>query len=312
MRELLDNDEKIACIIATMGTTDAFGIDNLEFLVNLRDRLVREYRLPYSPHIHADAVIGWPWAVFNDYDFEANPLGFPPRTLRSLWDAQTGVRALKMADSVGFDFHKTGYTPYVSSLFLCRDREDLNLVTRDASLMPYLFQFGNYHPGVFTMETSRSGGAVLAALANLKTFGKEGYRAILGHIVTMAESLRHRLEDSPFAVVVNNYNYGPVTLFRLYPEGVEAKGAYLEEATDPQAKDRLLANNDYNRRIFTALHQQMEAGQGLALSLTDRYRLAACQEPILALKSFVMSPFVDEKAMDRLLECLLEARGVVS
>lgn len=312
LRSSLDRGEKIACIIATMGSTDAFGMDNLQFLVGLRDRLVEEYQLPYRPHIHADAVIGWAWAVFNDYDFDTNPLGFTPRTLRSLWDAHMGVRALELADSMGLDFHKTGYTSYVSSLFLCKDRDDLNLISRDTSSMPYLFQFGNYHPGVFTMETSRSGGGVLAALANLKAFGKEGYRAILGHIVTMAESLRHHLENSPYAVVANSYNYGPVTLFRLYPDGVEAKQTYKKEVLDPEATEQLLAHNDYNRRIFKVLQKQMEAGRGLALSITDSYRVAACGEPIVALKSFVMSPFVDEEAMGRLLKCLFEARSEVS
>ncbi|MBC8248188.1 MAG: anti-sigma factor antagonist [Anaerolineales bacterium] len=308
LRGLLERAEKIACIVATMGTTDAFGIDNLEYIVRLRDRLADEYELPYRPHVHADAVIGWAWAVFNDYDFDANPMGFPSRTLRSLWDARTNIRALGMADSIGVDFHKTGYTPYVSSLFLCKDRSDLNLITRDTALMPYLFQFGNYHPGVFTLETSRSGGAILSALANLKLLGQEGYRALLGHIVSMAEVLRAKLEEAPHACLVNDYNYGPVTLFRVYPDGVEAKAAYREESTRPELADQLRAHNDYNRRVFDVLHRQMESGEGMALSLTDQYRVTPYGEPILALKSFVMSPFVDEAAMNHLITCIEQAR----
>lgn len=308
LRRQLDQGRKIGCIIATMGTTDAFGIDNLEYIVGLRDRLVEEYSLDYRPHVHADAVIGWAWTVFNDYDFEANPLEFGPRTLRSLWDASLGVRTIGLADSVGIDFHKTGYTPYISSLFIVRDHADMSLIARDQSVMPYLFQFGNYHPGEFTLETSRSGGSVLAALANLKALGKEGYRILLGHIVTMAESLRRRLELAGFAAVANSYNYGPVTLFRLYPEGVEAKTAYRREVTDADAAAEVRTHNDYNRRISEILRRQMDAGDGLALSMTDRYRVSASGEPILALKSFVMSPFVDEAAMDRLMDCLGRAR----
>jgi len=312
MRNLLDKGERIACITCTMGTTDAFGIDNLEYVVRLRDRLVEEYKLTYKPHIHADAVIGWAWSVFNDYDFNGNPMNFSPRTLRSIWDARTSISCLHMADSVGIDFHKTGFAPYVSSLFLCKNKDDISLIARDREIMPYLFQFGNYHPGVYTLETSRAGGSVLSAWANLRFFGKEGYRALLGHVVSVSESLRSRMEHSESVCLLNDYNYGPVTLFRVYPEGVDAAAAYRRETTGKDGKEELLRHNDYNRKIFKALHRQMEEGDGLALSITDHYRAAANGESILALKSFVLTPFVDQSAMDRLMECLEEARKEVA
>lgn len=311
LRKSLRRGERIACVIATLGTTDAFGLDNLEAIVRLRDRLTEEYRLDYRPHVHADAVIGWPWAVFNDYDFTANPMGFPARTLRSLWDVRAILRTLPLADSIGLDFHKTGYAPIASSLFLCRDRADLNLISRDLTLMPYLFQFGNHRPGVYTLETSRSGGSVLAALANLKLLGKEGYRVLLGHIVTMAELLRTKLERAPYARIVNDSNHGMVTLFRVYPDGVDANLAYHEEATLPEKADQLAAHNDYNRRVFAELRRQVEQGQGMNLGMTDQYRLSPSGTPIVALKSFVMSPFVDEAAMDFLIDCLERARRTV-
>ncbi|HRU06629.1 MAG TPA: aspartate aminotransferase family protein, partial [Candidatus Brocadiia bacterium] len=288
--------------------TDAFGMDNLEFIVRLRDRLVEDFRLPYAPHVHADAVIGWPWAVFNDYDFDANPMNFPPRALRCLWDASSSIRHLHLADSIGIDFHKTGYGPYISSLFLCKNKADLDRITRDQTLMPYLFQFGNYHPGVFTLEASRGCGGVFSALANLKLLGKTGYRAILGHIVAMAEHLRARLEAAPGACVVNDYNAGPVTLFRVYPDGVDAKDAWRKERVNPGFAAQLRKHNEYNRRVFDALQRQMESGQGPALSLTDHYRATPVGDPILALKSFVMSPFTTAADMDLVADCIEKAR----
>lgn len=308
LRAAFGRGDGVACVIATVGTTDAFGLDNVEAVVRLRDRLAAEYRLPYRPHVHADAVIGWPWAVFNDYDFAANPLELPPRTLRSLGDVRTVVRGLSMADSVGIDFHKTGYGPMTSSLFLCRDRTDLGLIARDPALMPYLFQFGGYRPGAYTLETSRPGGPVLAALANLKLLGREGYRVLLGHVVTMAEALRAKLERTPHARVVSDYNHGPVTLFRVYPDGVDANAAYREETTRANAGRRLEAHNAFNRRVFEVLRRQVAEGGGVNLGLTDRYRLSASDRPVVALKSFVMSPFVDEAAMDHLLVCVERAR----
>lgn len=312
MHDLLQKGEKIACIVATMGTTDAFGIDNLEYIVRLRDELVEQYQLSYKPHIHADAVIGWAFAVFNDYDFDKNSMAFSPRTLHSLWDVRHKILSLNLADSVGIDFHKTGYTCYTSSLFLCKNFEDLSLVSRDKKSMPYLFDSGKYHPGTFTLEVSRAAGPVLSALANLKLLGKNGYRAILGHIVTMAGKLRSRIERVQYACILNDYDQGSGTLFRVYPDGVDAKSAYLEEFTHPEFAEQLVIHNEYNRKIFIALQQQVENGFGIALSLTERYRMTSYGEPIVALKSYIMSPFVDAEVMETLFSCLEEARSTVS
>jgi L-2,4-diaminobutyrate decarboxylase len=146
----------VAVIIATMGTTDAFGLDDLAAIVRLRDDLAQEYSVP-PPHVHADAVIGWVWSVFRDYDFEANPLGFHARTIRSLQDSLQRLGYLGLADSLGVDFHKTGYTPYISSAFLAKERDDLIRLSRHPEEMPYLYQFGQYRPGIYTLECSRCG-----------------------------------------------------------------------------------------------------------------------------------------------------------
>ena len=87
--------------------------------------------------------------------------------------------------------------------------------------MPYLYHFGDYRPGMYTLETSRAGTGVLAALANLRLFGEEGLRVILGHIVEMTQRLREYLGGQAGTTVVNQYNFGTVTLFRAYPEGVD-------------------------------------------------------------------------------------------
>ena len=212
-RDLLDQGRRIVALVATMGTTDAFGIDDLDAIADLRDRLVEDYGLDYTPHIHADAVIGWAWSVFNDYNFEENPLGFRPRTVRALASARRRISKLHRADSIGFDFHKTGFAPYISSLFLVRNRDDMQLLVRGREQMPYLFQSGERHPGVYTLETSRGGSGVLAAYANLQLFGRVGLRVLLGHLVEMAETLREHLEGHDSTTVLNHDGVGTVTVF---------------------------------------------------------------------------------------------------
>jgi glutamate/tyrosine decarboxylase-like PLP-dependent enzyme len=313
LRRAFEAGEKVGVIIATMGTTDAFGLDDLGTIVRLRDRLAREYGLEQPPHIHADAVIGWVWSVFRDYDFAANPLGFRGRTLKALKNSLERLGDLALADSLGIDFHKTGYAPYVSSLFLVKDRRDLSLLSRQPEAMPYLYQFGSYHPGVYTLECSRPGTGALAAYANIRLLGKEGYRVLIGHNLEMAEMLRQRLEAHPFIQVVNHGNYGPVTLFRVYPPGVEAAAAFRREMSDPAYREQLEAHNFYNRRIVQLIHDRAMRGEGVLLSWTDAYRHAdyggETGPPLAALKSFILSPWTDLTAVEMVARQVVEVRA---
>jgi L-2,4-diaminobutyrate decarboxylase len=307
-RAVLRAGRKIACFIATLGTTDAFGLDDLEAIVKLRDDLVKEFRLPYTPHVHADAVIGWAWSAFKDYAWEDNPMAFRPRTIRALAGVDRKIRHLGLADSIGIDFHKTGFCPYIASLFLARDRDDFRLLARSPEMMPYLFHSGDYKPGFFTLETSRSGTGILAALANMKLLGVEGWRALLGHIIEMTQLLREHLDGHEATTVLNRANFGPVTLFRVYPDEIDTFTVQEREFHNPACRDDLLRHNEYNRRIAAYVHGEAMAGRGVVISMTECYRHTSYGEPIVALKSYILSPFVDEENVRVLVEKILEAR----
>ena len=319
LRHAFDKGDKIAIILATMGTTDAFGIDDLEKIIELRDKLSVEYKLEYRPWIHADAAIGWPWIVFKDYNFNENPLGFNSRTLHSLQESITRIRSLNMADSITIDFHKIGYTPYISSLFLLKDRKDLNLITRAKESMPYMYQFGFYHPGIYTLETTRPGSGCLAALANIRLLGKQGYRVLVGHLVEMAQILRNRLEEYPFIKILNNNNQGPVTLFRIYPNGnencdddkyINTEEIFQKEIKDPEYRKQLEKNNKYNIDIFQFTHERAMRGEGVLLSMTLGYRYTEYMDgpSIVAIKSYIMSPWTDKDSVETVVRQVIEAR----
>jgi glutamate/tyrosine decarboxylase-like PLP-dependent enzyme len=306
-REALAAGRRIAAIVATMGSTDAFGIDDLDAICDLRDRLVDEFKLPYRIHVHADAVIGWAWSVFNDYDFGRNELGFRGRTVRALAAARHHIRHLHRADSLGIDFHKTGYVPYISSLVLLRDGRDLALITRERDTMPYLFQSGDYHPGMFSLETSRGGAGPMSAFASLTLLGREGLRVLLGHAVEMAEVLRELIEAQPQLSVMNRDNVGPVTLFRVYPADVDTFSVKDQEQDDETYREQLAAHNELNRRVYERVHAEALAGSGVAISLTDCYRRTRYGAPINALKSYVLSPFADASRMESVVAHVLRA-----
>ncbi len=310
-RTAIAGGRRIAAFVATMGTTDAFGIDDLGAIAELRDRLVSQCGLDYTPHVHADAVIGWAWSVFDDYDFAANPLGFRGRTVRALAAAANRITHLGKADSIGIDFHKTGFAPYISSLFLLKDRDQFSLISRQREAMPYLYHTGQYHPGMFSLETSRSASGVMSALANLLLLGREGFQALIGHAVEMAEILRELIVGRPELAVLSEENFGPVTLFRAYPSGVDTFRVKQRERSDPSFREQLRAYNEFNRRIYQRVHAEALAGRGVAIGFTDSYRASDYGEPIVALKSYVLSPYVDESRMQSIVQHVLEARQFV-
>lgn len=302
---------KIACIFATMGTTDSLGMDNLRDIVEMRDDLVREFSLDYKPHIHADAAIGWAWSVFNDYDWNENPLKFDNKTIEYLQNVNNRIKDIQLADSASIDFHKTGYTPYISSLIMVKDKDDFMRLARNKEKMPYLFQDGNYQPGVYTEETSRGGTGVMAALANLITLGKEGYRTLLAHNVKTTTDFRAMLLEDPSIITVNSDNYGPVTLFRVYPESMDGLDTYMKELNDPENKAIHAKINEYNRKIYRYINNKTLQGKATAISITDNYRNTPYGEPIVALKQFVISPFTETKHSKELYEEIKEAQKAV-
>ena len=82
--------------------------------------------------------------------------------------------------------------------------------------------------------------------------------------------------------------------------------------TDPAFRETLQKHNDYNRRVFAEIQAEALQGRGVVLSLTDCYRETDYGEPVVALKSYIMSPFSDEKYVAAVLESVCKARERLS
>ena len=100
----------------------------------------------------------------------------------------------------------------------------------------------------YTLEVSRTASGSLAGWATLKYFGKEGMQAILGGILETKYFLYDLLKTHSDMVCVNPDDTGLITLFRVYPKGVDASDA-VQEGTDRE---------DLARRS----HQAQQADQG--------------------------------------------------
>jgi hypothetical protein len=79
------------------------------------------------------------------------------------------------------------------------------------------------------------------------------------------------------------------------------------ERRDASFGDQLRAFNDFNRRVFQRVHAAALAGKGVAIGFTDKYAVSDFGEPIVALKSYVLSPFVDESQMNSIVKHVLSA-----
>ena len=164
------------------------AIDDIEAINEIRESLIKDFDLNYSPHLHVDSVLGWVWLNFVNYDFETNPLEFEPNILAKIKQNTEKIAKLHFADSFGVDFHKSGYIPYNSSMVIFKDKSEFDLLKRQKDIMTPLFHDEDeYNPGIYTMETSRSCANILATWTTLKSFGQEGYQVLLGHALTIRQ-----------------------------------------------------------------------------------------------------------------------------
>lgn len=323
MEKCREEGKPIVMIACTIGTTDAFAIDSVAEVRKLIDSYTNAKGYG-KPFLYADAVIGWSWMAFKNYDFKNNPLEFSSSSLKVIQGNFDQVSSLPQADAIGIDFHKTGWTPFNSSFFLVKDYNNMvDLLKRE--LPPYLRFATDYNPYIFTLETTRGASDALSGWASLKLFGYEGYQAMLGRLVEVTLFFRNLLEKEKNIVCVNPHNFGYVTLFRVYPKNIDAKKQYERELTDPQSRESLKAYNTLQNlianKLFAMLRDTKEKIPGWenppCISYTKGYRgpLYSPNETdsdyaIHALKAFPLSPFANELSLLLIRNYVLKARDL--
>ncbi|WNG34903.1 aspartate aminotransferase family protein [Archangium violaceum] len=312
----------IAAVVCTMGTTDAFAVDDVKAV----RALVEKYPNP-APYgktfIYCDAVIGWAWLTFSTYDFSSNPLGFSPAVLEQVRKNYEALQHLREADAVGCDFHKVGWAPYNCSFIAMRDfTEFQNLMRRGESA--YLQARTRYNPGLYTLEVSRTGAYSMAGWATLRFLGREGFQSILGGVLEVQEALRGLIQEHPELVCVNTADTGFVTLFRVYPPGTNAQQQYERELNNPDALPELKRHNELQEKVTDKVWEWFRSGQlhdgayAPYISYTSGFRPTTYNPDttmdgavIYAIKSYPMNLNVGLDSMQVLLKIVLAARDEV-
>jgi glutamate/tyrosine decarboxylase-like PLP-dependent enzyme len=312
----------VASVVCTMGTTDANAFDSVEEVRKLMDK----YPNPKGygkTLLYCDSVIGWSWIVFKNYDFKKNPLGFSNEVLPYIEKNYNAIKGIFYADAFGVDFHKTGFSPYISSAFVYKDAKEFeSLLSRGQSA--YLQPRSPYNPLNYTLEVSRAATGSLAGWATLKFFGHEGFQSILGGILENKVYLKNQIAKKSEMVCVNPSDYGLVTLLRIYPEGIDAKVQFEKELCDKNFREDLIRHNKLTHDIGDKLFEWFRSGKKIngqctpCLSFSTGFRSAEYNRDmedkealIYATKMFPMNVHITPEVMDHVLDCIIAARDEV-
>ncbi|MFC1651998.1 pyridoxal phosphate-dependent decarboxylase family protein [Patescibacteria group bacterium] len=282
MQRVIENavkkGKKIATIIISGGTTNDMVVDPIKEVAELRDKLTDQLGLKYKPHLHVDTVVGFPWIFFKDYDMDKNLLKIDEVTKEKISKIVENLRNLNYADSFGIDFHKMGFCPYISSLFMVKDKKSFYKDKTDAE------EFGQYTPFAYTIENSRPGNGPLSAYIALSLLGVKGFQTIIAHNVEVATDLQKKLENTDQFKIVNKTGLGCSIIFSpKMPEFVKFKNP----------EEKLNIQNSYATIFMDTLRKM---GNPFYLDLLPEYSTGAVVCPHKALKAYIMSLYSSVKS----------------
>jgi glutamate/tyrosine decarboxylase-like PLP-dependent enzyme len=297
---------KVAFVVATFGTTDACGIDDVAGIRAIIDEKAARYGVA-RPQLHVDAAVGWALCFLAEYDADRNPLELTADLLPVVRQVQGYARQLRFGDSVTLDFHKMGRGHYPSSAFIVNRKEDLRYLSRSVAETPYFAEADSRRdPALFTLECSRPGIGPYAVMASLNGIGLTGWQMLTARALELAHMLKQRLEQLSYCKVLNLQTCGPSVLWWVLPKGRDAKAIFarVEEGTlSEEETQRYFAEV---RRLFTKRSYSVDPSQDARLSFTTNigYRPHGLDLP--AWKAVFFNPMTDESVIDRLVYSIEE------
>lgn len=309
--------EPVILVVCTMGTTDSMAIDPVDKVSALLDK----YPNPAGygrAHIYCDSVAGWAFLSFRHYDFDSNPLQFSPAVLDKLRENLEKMSAVRYANSMSLDFHKTGWSPYTTSMFLARDFDHFS-TSLSRVVNHIVHNRTTYNPGNYTLEVSRSAAPAVGAWATLRFFGARGFQTMMGGIVELGFHLRNLISQESSLVCCNELGNGLLTAIRVYPSHIDAKAQWKTELT--------VDRDDVRADIQKYNCLQKEVADRVWLYVTEgklvngkhpicfNYSAAFCNTEyrredgspgasFFTLKSFPMNVNVTKQHMNDLVECI--------
>jgi glutamate/tyrosine decarboxylase-like PLP-dependent enzyme len=298
----IEKGQKLAGIILNGGTTNEIIVDPIEKVVELREKIIKKYKLNYVPHLHIDSVIGWAWLFFRYYDFKQNPFKMSAEEVRKIKSLSQKISAVRLADSFGADFHKTGFCPYISSIFMVKDKNSLYRLGGKTAPDIKTLCHGSYSPFEYSMELTRSSIGPVSAYVALETFGIEGFQRLIYNIMTNGEYIRHLLRENEQFEVINPETEGIATLFIAKPQGFHHSYAELIKLDEKKIAKVV----DYNHQFYLYSLQALENREvEFKMTFSKSYKPFGCKNKTGALKIYQMSPTATKSEIKRYIKQLI-------
>ncbi|HPB31457.1 MAG TPA: pyridoxal-dependent decarboxylase [Candidatus Sumerlaeota bacterium] len=306
MAELYRQKIKIAFIICTFGSTDAFAVDDIDEIRHTADRLSAEYNQP-MPFIHVDAAVGWPLCFLAEYDLDKNPFDVDKSSLPIIRKARENAKKLHSADSVTIDFHKMGWGHYPSSAFIVKRRDDLKYLLRDKAIMPY-FSEADYRrdPAVFTLECSRPAIGPYAVIASLNGIGLIGYQMLVINSLEKAFRLKENLSKLDYCLVLNPDTAGSHVAWWVLPKGRDARKILDQIEAGELSAEKQTSYFEEIRRLFEKRNATLKPNVDARLSFTTSMGYCPCNTPLPAWKAVVFNPRTSDENIDRIVKSIEE------
>jgi glutamate/tyrosine decarboxylase-like PLP-dependent enzyme len=200
--------KRIAAIIALGGATINLIPDSVQAIRQVVDNVVSLHHLDYSPYIHMDSVLSWPWLAFSAAEDNSWKERTSSRVIEKIDHVLSKLRETKHADSFAVDFHKLGFCPYPAGVFIAKEAESLSALPLDGQYPSKDVSFGEAEMFRSTLENSRSGVPVAAIWIALRRMGMEGFKNFVLYQLNVCEEFKKilRLEYGQDFEVINEHS----------------------------------------------------------------------------------------------------------
>lgn len=282
------------------GSTNEMTIDPIKEIYEYNKYLVNKFSLKYIPHIHVDSVLGWVYLFFNGYDFNKNELNIDNKCLQIIKQLNTKISEIKYATSIGIDFHKTGFCPYVTSMFMVQNYEIFYKLNPDKKMSIDELRYGNYNPYLTALEYSRSCHGPIAALSNLKSLGIDGIRKFYSDIVESSHYFRYKLSQNKNVTIIFEESLGNATMFIIKPKNmkeIKQKDLYTYS---PETINKIKEFNvGFGKYI---LNKVINNKISFFFTSSRSYTLPNSNIKVGTLKAYPMSVFLTKEEVDRIID----------
>lgn len=210
IRDLTKQEIPILGVVAVVGTTEEGAVDELDKIVELRDKLKKEGIYFY---IHCDAAYGgYGRALYIDENYKFMEYSELNNAMKQhkvfnydvvISEATyNSYKAMKHVESITIDPHKLGYVPYAAGGIAIKHKSMRNIISYFA---PYVFEKGVKAPdllGAFTLEGSRAGANAAAVWAAHRCvpLNITGYGRLIGASIEAAARFRDFLASLEFTI----------------------------------------------------------------------------------------------------------------